>query len=94
MMSVNRDFYKPEGTVCEKYINVCDSGPCQNNGICTDKSGSYTCKCDDQYYEGSRCQFLKERCKANDGLGPCSKDGTVEDGCTGGNSSKQICPAL
>lgn len=36
-------------------INECASHPCQNNGICHDKVGSYSCDCK-AGFTGDKCQ--------------------------------------
>ncbi|KAM4045094.1 vitamin K-dependent protein Z-like [Anomaloglossus baeobatrachus] len=47
----------------------CSSGPCQNEGVCTDSIRSYTCTCAEGY-TGKNCQFAVNECHPD-----------AEDGC-------------
>ena len=40
---------------------ACASGPCQNNGTCTNTASGYTCNCTGTGYEGATCQTGNER---------------------------------
>ena len=33
------------GSICERDVNECNNNPCQNNAICLNTHGSYTCNC-------------------------------------------------
>ena len=39
-------------------IGDCSTGPCENNGTCTDMIGGYTCHCQDGY-TGINCSVGK-----------------------------------
>ncbi|XP_073520508.1 vitamin K-dependent protein Z [Phyllobates terribilis] len=51
------------------YGRPCSSGPCQNEGACTDSIRSYTCTCPEGY-TGKNCQFAVNECHPD-----------AEDGC-------------
>lgn len=37
------------GDYCEMEIDLCYSGPCQNNGKCRSREGGYTCECPEDF---------------------------------------------
>ena len=37
------------GDYCETEIDLCYSGPCQNNGKCRSREGGYTCECPEDF---------------------------------------------
>ncbi len=39
-------------------IDECEATPCENNGICTNSVGSYTCDCADGF-DGDNCENSK-----------------------------------
>ncbi|TNM91384.1 hypothetical protein fugu_019764 [Takifugu bimaculatus] len=51
------------GDYCETEIDLCYSGPCQNNGRCRSREGGYTCECMDD--------FTGEHCEVNASSGRC-----------------------
>lgn len=45
---------------CTLDINECNVGvPCQNNGICANTVGSFTCDCSNIQFTGTRCEIRK-----------------------------------
>ncbi|XP_064786413.1 LOW QUALITY PROTEIN: cadherin EGF LAG seven-pass G-type receptor 1-like [Oncorhynchus masou masou] len=51
------------GDYCETEIDLCYSGPCQNNGKCRSREGGYTCECPED--------FTGEHCEVNSRSGRC-----------------------
>uniref|UniRef100_A0A8C8FMX4 Cadherin EGF LAG seven-pass G-type receptor 1a n=1 Tax=Oncorhynchus tshawytscha TaxID=74940 RepID=A0A8C8FMX4_ONCTS len=51
------------GDYCETEIDLCYSGPCQNNGKCRSREGGYTCECPEN--------FTGEHCEVNSRSGRC-----------------------
>ncbi|XP_029969262.1 cadherin EGF LAG seven-pass G-type receptor 1 isoform X2 [Salarias fasciatus] len=51
------------GDYCETEIDLCFSGPCQNNGRCRSREGGYTCECMED--------FTGEHCELNASSGRC-----------------------
>uniref|UniRef100_A0A6Q2Z0R2 Cadherin EGF LAG seven-pass G-type receptor 1a n=1 Tax=Esox lucius TaxID=8010 RepID=A0A6Q2Z0R2_ESOLU len=51
------------GDYCETEIDLCYSGPCQNNGKCRSREGGYTCDCPEN--------FTGEHCEVNSHSGRC-----------------------
>ncbi|XP_051975378.1 cadherin EGF LAG seven-pass G-type receptor 1 [Xyrauchen texanus] len=51
------------GDYCETEVDLCYSGPCQNNGKCRSREGGYTCECQQD--------FTGERCEVNSRSGRC-----------------------
>ncbi|KAJ7997632.1 hypothetical protein DPEC_G00214140 [Dallia pectoralis] len=51
------------GDYCELEIDLCYSGPCQNNGRCQSREGGYTCRCPEN--------FTGEHCEVNSHSGRC-----------------------
>uniref|UniRef100_A0A8C7RY70 Cadherin EGF LAG seven-pass G-type receptor 1a n=1 Tax=Oncorhynchus mykiss TaxID=8022 RepID=A0A8C7RY70_ONCMY len=51
------------GDYCETEIDLCYSGPCQNNGKCRSREGGYTCECPED--------FTGEHCEVNSHSGRC-----------------------
>ncbi|XP_051545772.1 cadherin EGF LAG seven-pass G-type receptor 1 [Myxocyprinus asiaticus] len=51
------------GDYCETEVDLCYSGPCQNNGKCRSREGGYTCECPQD--------FTGERCEVNSRSGRC-----------------------
>ncbi|XP_029607455.1 cadherin EGF LAG seven-pass G-type receptor 1 isoform X1 [Salmo trutta] len=51
------------GDYCEMEIDLCYSGPCQNNGKCRSREGGYTCECPED--------FTGEHCEVNSRSGRC-----------------------
>ncbi|XP_030620817.1 cadherin EGF LAG seven-pass G-type receptor 1 [Chanos chanos] len=54
------------GDYCETEIDLCYSGPCQNNGKCHSREGGYTCECPED--------FTGEHCEVNARSGRCVPD--------------------
>ncbi|CAN9508289.1 unnamed protein product [Ophioblennius macclurei] len=44
------------GDYCETEIDLCFSGPCQNNGRCRSREGGYTCECMEDF-TGEHCEL-------------------------------------
>eukprot|EP01049_Picozoa_sp_SAG25_P000368 SAG25_NODE_12_length_28061_cov_181.931795_16_plen_5330_part_01 len=63
------------GKACEKPVDACAAGPCQNQGNCTDRWCSYTCSCM-KGFEGRNCQTNWDECISN----PCRNGGKCQDG--------------
>lgn len=40
----------------------CDISYCNNRGICNEENGVKTCSCEDRYYEGPKCETVKDLC--------------------------------
>ncbi|CAB1331623.1 unnamed protein product, partial [Coregonus sp. 'balchen'] len=51
------------GDYCETEIDLCYSGPCQNNGKCRSREGGYTCVCPEE--------FTGDHCEVNSRSGRC-----------------------
>ncbi|KAK6318507.1 hypothetical protein J4Q44_G00117980 [Coregonus suidteri] len=51
------------GDYCETEIDLCYSGPCQNNGKCRSREGGYLCECPED--------FTGEHCEVNSRSGRC-----------------------
>ncbi|KAK7121465.1 hypothetical protein R3I93_022530 [Phoxinus phoxinus] len=51
------------GDYCETEVDLCYSGPCQNNGKCRSREGGFTCECSQD--------FTGERCEVNTRSGRC-----------------------
>ncbi|XP_068611577.1 cadherin EGF LAG seven-pass G-type receptor 1 [Brachionichthys hirsutus] len=51
------------GDYCETEIDLCYSGPCENNGRCRSREGGYTCECQED--------FAGEHCELNVSSGRC-----------------------
>ncbi|XP_019732668.1 cadherin EGF LAG seven-pass G-type receptor 1-like isoform X3 [Hippocampus comes] len=51
------------GDYCETEIDLCYSGPCENNGRCRSREGGYTCECLED--------FTGEHCEVNASSGSC-----------------------
>eukprot|EP00912_Choanoflagellata_sp_UC4_P001407 UC4_evm2s871 len=47
---------------CDIDIDECRSNPCQNNGLCVDKSGSFYCECL-KGYNGTMCEVDVQLCE-------------------------------
>ncbi|XP_073724829.1 cadherin EGF LAG seven-pass G-type receptor 1 [Misgurnus anguillicaudatus] len=69
------------GDYCETEVDLCYSGPCQNNGKCRSREGGYTCECP-QDFTGERCEVNTRsgRCVA----GVCKNGGRCVDLLVGG----------
>ena len=50
------------GELCENDIDDCASGPCKNDGKCTDKVDDYLCDCTGTGFSGSQCQDNIDEC--------------------------------
>ena len=50
------------GELCENDIDDCASGPCKNDGKCTDKVDDYLCDCTGTGYSGPQCQDNIDEC--------------------------------
>merc|ERR1719262_718552 len=74
---VVQKMYKCTGTVTRD-IDECNSGPCKNGGTCTNRDGSYSCKCQDGW-TGINCNQDINECDS----GPCKNGGT----CTNSDGS-------
>ena len=40
-------------------INECMDSPCQNDGVCSNSEGDYSCDCTDTGYNGTNCETGK-----------------------------------
>ncbi|XP_075930971.1 protein crumbs homolog 2-like [Petromyzon marinus] len=62
--------------MCETEVDECESGPCQNGGVCIDLVDSYTCDCLETGYEGKDCELEILECASN----PCRHNSTCIEG--------------
>lgn len=51
-------------------VNFCESGPCQNGGVCTPLDAGHSCMCPEGY-SGRNCEFFGFDCASN----PCQNNG-------------------
>ena len=70
--SCNQGFF---GFDCSKTIDICESKPCLNSGVCVSNGSNFSCQCKNGYY-GERCQDTNDQCASN----PCQNSGTCIDG--------------
>ena len=49
-------WYLPNHSFVSTEVNECESSPCQNEGMCLDKFGGYTCDCLAGWY-GVNCEM-------------------------------------
>jgi len=64
------------GTLCEWDIDECESSPCQNGGVCTDKVNAFECDCA-AGYTGRLCAVEIDECLQP--TSPCANNGTCVD---------------
>ncbi|XP_056307479.1 cadherin EGF LAG seven-pass G-type receptor 1 isoform X2 [Danio aesculapii] len=69
------------GDYCETEVDLCYSGPCQNNGKCRSKEGGYTCECP-QDFTGERCEVNARSGRCVPGV--CKNGGRCLDLLVGG----------
>ena len=62
-----------DGEHCENDINECADNPCQNNGVCNDEIGKYSCDCSGLGFSGINCEEDINECLADDN--PCQNGG-------------------
>ena len=43
--------------VCFTDIDECAARPCQNDGVCSNSLGGYSCDCTDTGYNGTDCEI-------------------------------------
>lgn len=63
------------GYDCSQIIDVCESNPCLNSGVCVANGTGFSCQCTGGYY-GEICQNTNDQCANN----PCLNSGTCIDG--------------
>ena len=64
-----------EGRNCENVIDHCETGPCQNDGICFPFINDFKCVCQNGFI-GRNCEENYDDCQNN----PCANGGTCADG--------------
>uniref|UniRef100_A0A8C1N9J7 Cadherin EGF LAG seven-pass G-type receptor 1b n=1 Tax=Cyprinus carpio TaxID=7962 RepID=A0A8C1N9J7_CYPCA len=69
------------GDYCETEVDLCYSGPCQNNGKCRTREGGYTCECP-QDFTGERCEVNVRSGRCVPGV--CKNGGRCVDLLVGG----------
>ncbi|XP_059402797.1 cadherin EGF LAG seven-pass G-type receptor 1-like [Carassius carassius] len=69
------------GDYCETEVDLCYSGPCQNNGKCHSREGGYTCECP-QDFTGERCEVNMRSGRCVPGV--CKNGGRCVDLLVGG----------
>uniref|UniRef100_A0A8C1WYL3 Cadherin EGF LAG seven-pass G-type receptor 1b n=1 Tax=Cyprinus carpio TaxID=7962 RepID=A0A8C1WYL3_CYPCA len=69
------------GDYCETEVDLCYSGPCQNNGKCRTREGGYTCECP-QDFTGERCEVNMRSGRCVPGV--CKNGGRCVDLLVGG----------
>uniref|UniRef100_A0A672NJX6 Cadherin EGF LAG seven-pass G-type receptor 1-like n=1 Tax=Sinocyclocheilus grahami TaxID=75366 RepID=A0A672NJX6_SINGR len=69
------------GDYCETEVDLCYSGPCQNNGKCRSREGGYTCECP-QDFTGERCEVNARSGRCVPGV--CKNGGRCVDLLVGG----------
>ncbi|XP_026094789.1 cadherin EGF LAG seven-pass G-type receptor 1-like [Carassius auratus] len=69
------------GDYCETEVDLCYSGPCQNNGKCHSREGGYTCECP-QDFTGERCEVNVRSGRCVPGV--CKNGGRCVDLLVGG----------
>ncbi|XP_067292429.1 cadherin EGF LAG seven-pass G-type receptor 1 [Pseudorasbora parva] len=69
------------GDYCETEVDLCYSGPCQNNGKCRSREGGYTCDCP-QDFTGERCEVNTRSGRCVPGV--CKNGGRCVDLLVGG----------
>ncbi|XP_031420890.1 cadherin EGF LAG seven-pass G-type receptor 1 isoform X2 [Clupea harengus] len=69
------------GDYCETEIDLCYSGPCQNNGRCISREGGYTCECQ-PYFTGEHCEVNARSGRCVPGV--CKNGGRCVDLLVGG----------
>uniref|UniRef100_A0A672SFX6 Cadherin EGF LAG seven-pass G-type receptor 1-like n=1 Tax=Sinocyclocheilus grahami TaxID=75366 RepID=A0A672SFX6_SINGR len=69
------------GDYCEMEVDLCYSGPCQNNGKCRSREGGYTCECP-QDFTGERCEVNVRSGRCVPGV--CKNGGRCVDLLVGG----------
>uniref|UniRef100_A0A9J8AN54 Cadherin EGF LAG seven-pass G-type receptor 1b n=1 Tax=Cyprinus carpio carpio TaxID=630221 RepID=A0A9J8AN54_CYPCA len=69
------------GDYCETEVDLCYSGPCQNNGKCSSREGGYTCECP-QDFTGERCEVNARSGRCVPGV--CKNGGRCVDLLVGG----------
>ncbi|XP_061523757.1 cadherin EGF LAG seven-pass G-type receptor 1 isoform X2 [Phycodurus eques] len=69
------------GDYCQTEIDLCYSGPCENNGRCLSREGGYTCECLEDF-TGEHCEVntASDRCVP----GVCKNGGECVNGLAGG----------
>ncbi|XP_051548726.1 cadherin EGF LAG seven-pass G-type receptor 1-like isoform X2 [Myxocyprinus asiaticus] len=69
------------GDYCETEVDLCYSGPCQNNGKCRSREGGYTCECP-QDFTGEHCEVNSRSGRCVPGV--CKNGGRCVDLLVGG----------
>ncbi|XDV52911.1 hypothetical protein PO909_021553 [Leuciscus waleckii] len=69
------------GDYCETEVDLCYSGPCQNNGKCRSREGGFTCECP-QDFTGERCEVNTRSGRCVPGV--CKNGGRCVDLLVGG----------
>ncbi|XP_078382582.1 uncharacterized protein LOC144665249 [Oculina patagonica] len=73
-----------EGELCEKDVDDCASGPCQNGGSCSDKVNGFNCSCQPGF-TGTQCEIDVDDCAS----GPCQNGASCSDEVNGFNCTCQ-----
>ncbi|XP_056107101.1 cadherin EGF LAG seven-pass G-type receptor 1 [Rhinichthys klamathensis goyatoka] len=69
------------GDYCETEVDLCYSGPCQNNGKCRSREGGFTCECP-RDFTGERCEVNMRSGRCVPGV--CKNGGRCVDLLVGG----------
>ncbi|XP_077066941.1 cadherin EGF LAG seven-pass G-type receptor 1 [Siphateles boraxobius] len=69
------------GDYCETEVDLCYSGPCQNNGKCRSREGGFTCECP-QDFTGEHCEVNTRSGRCVPGV--CKNGGRCVDLLVGG----------
>ena len=48
-----------------RYIDKCESSPCQNGGFCSDAANTFTCDCANTGYTGQTCEVEIDECRVS-----------------------------